>query len=233
MQATSLVKKGLVVGIIVILVKDIASLADSAFSEKAFVNKKLNLNSLSDSRYINFTFNGTMGENGWYVSPVEIIFEGDCDPFYPHFYYQIDDGNWTEYTPPVDIVVVSEDGHHSFYYYMTDDEGHVEGVHGPFSFKIDQTPPTIGDFTFARVGFFKCKFNASVSDNTSGVDHVEFWLDDQFIGNCSTYPYFVYWRHSMFLYMLKGFILYHTFIHNPQCIVYDNAGNYCISPSIS
>jgi len=233
MQTNSLLKKGLVVGIIVILEMNIAPLANSAFSEKSIVNNNLNPKSLSDLRDINITFNGTLGENGWYVSPVEIIIEGDGDPFYPHFYYQIDDGNWTEYTPPIDIVVVSEDGCHSFYYYMTDDEGHVEGVHGPFSFKIDQTPPTIIDFTFARVGFCKCIFNTSVFDNTSGINHVDFWLDDQFIGNCSIYPYFVYWRHSLFLYMLKGFILYHTFIHNPQCIVYDNAGNYCISLSIS
>jgi hypothetical protein len=232
MQTKSLLKKGLAVGIIVLLGVNIAPLTSGSLLEKTNVKGKLNPVSLLDSRDINITFNGTMGENGWYVSPVEIIIVFENDSYVAYFYYKIDNGNLTEYTPPVDDIWVNEDGIHCFYGYFTDSQGNIEEVIGPFNFKIDQTPPTIIDFTFARVGFFKCIFNTSIFDNTSGINHVEFWLDDQFIGNCSALPYFVYWRHSLFLYRLKGLILYHTFRIVPQCIVYDNAGNYCISQSI-
>jgi hypothetical protein len=79
MQTKSLLKKGLVFGIIVLLGMNYIPLVNSSSSKNAFVNEKLNPKSMSDSRDINITFNGTMGENGWYVSPVEIIivFEND------------------------------------------------------------------------------------------------------------------------------------------------------------
>jgi hypothetical protein len=223
MQTTFILKKGLVVGITTLFVGINSIPIQSVSIERLSMMKQ------TGPWDVNWTINGTIGENGWFVSPVNFTCTYDHEHIASVYYKIHASEEWQLYAEPFTVY----EGIVEFYWYFIDYQGNVETPHGPFAFGIDYTPPIIIDFTFARAGFFKCKFNASVSDYTSGINHVEFWLDDQFIGNCSTYPYFIYWRHSMFLYMLRGFILYHTFRHNPQCIVYDNAGNYCISPSIS
>ena len=224
MQTKPLLKKGLVVGIFFLLGANIVPLASGSFSEKAIVNEKWNPEPLSVSLFFNITFNGTMGKNNWYVSPVEIIIVFENDSYVAHFYYQIDNGNLTECTPPGDDLWVNKDGVHCFIGYFTDGQGNIEQAIGPFRFCIDQTPPTIVNFTAHRVGFFKWKLTADVYDNTSGINRVNFFVDSICIGNRTEPPYSMFWRGFYFLLRLK-FFLYADWDAFPTCDVLDNAGN--------
>jgi hypothetical protein len=178
------------------------------------------------SCFIDFILNGTMGENNWYVSNVTVtIVDGN------YTYFRIDDGNWTVYTGPF---IISTDGEHIIG--TTPDFEHVYNI----TIKIDQTAPMLFDFFMSRAGIFKWKLLANVSDETSGINRVEFYFNDNFVNTSYTPgPYIVYWRGSMRLLQLKYLLLYHIpfslfyFYVQPQCIVYDNAGNYVISPVVN
>jgi hypothetical protein len=110
-----------------------------------------------------------------------------------------------------------------------DYEGNIEDA-GYLTFKIDFTAPVIKLFSMTRAGFFKWKYTANVSDNTSGINRVEFYLDDQLVGTCSTYPYIYYWMGVLFFYRLKNLILYHTTWIVANCVAYDDAGNNQVPP---
>jgi len=79
------------------------------------------------------------GNNGWYVSPVEITFVAVDDREVAATYYSIDGGAWLEYTAPITI---SADGEHTVSYYSVDTVGNAEEVKSCPSFKIDMTSPT-------------------------------------------------------------------------------------------
>lgn len=155
---------------------------------------------------INVTIAGTMGNNGWYTSGVVItIYYGNVSN---HTYYSFDNQTWTEYTSPVTI---STDGIYTLYICCEDPDGKVH-YYGPYLFKIDMTPPIIS-LTVMSLNCLKNKWliNATVYDATSGVAHVEFYIDDWFVGNVSAPgPY-------TFTYKGKGKVV--------EAIVYDNAGN--------
>jgi hypothetical protein len=230
--------KGFVVGIIILLLSlSIEPIVSGLSVEKhvlmTTLTRSYNTEIKTEQRGLNITFNGTMGQNGWYISPVEIIIVFENDSFISHFYYQIDNGDWIEYTPPLDNVFVNEDGVHYFEGYFTDYEGNIEGSIGPFPFKIDQTKPILFDFTMNRAGCFKWKLNATVADDTSGINRVEFYFNDEFLGTCfAPGPYIAYWKGCMLLLKLKCLFLYHIpFWVIPKCVVYDNAGNYYLSPT--
>ena len=152
--------------------------------------------------------NGTMGENGWYVSDVTITFT-----WYPGeirvIYYRIDGGEWTVYA---ESIIVSEDGEHIFEWYCVDIEGNVSDVHGPFDFKIDQTQPTI-DLTVENIGDNTWLFIADVSDETSGINRVKFFVDSEYVGEVTEAPYEWEWSGDWY---------------DAESIVYDNAGNLAI-----
>lgn len=108
------------------------------------------------------------------------------------------------------------------------------------SFDIDCNIPIIELFSMSRKGIFRWKLSAEVSDETSGINRVEFYFNDTFVNTSfAPGPYMVYWKGSMLLLLLKCLLFYHIpfslfyFYVQPQCIVYDNAGNNVISPKIS
>jgi len=121
---------------------------------------------------------GTMGQNGWHVSDVTVTLSvtdppGGKSPFtVNHTYYKIDNGPWTKYTTPF---VISVNGQHTVSYYSDDIAGNVE-TEKSVSIKIDKTAPTI-TLTKQQIDLFNVKFTAQVSDETSGIDRVEFSLD--------------------------------------------------------
>jgi len=224
MQKKSLLKKGLLCGIIVLflgmsIVPIVGSLPEEKHTSMANFTQSNNKEIKTRMRGLNITFNGTMGQDGWYVSPVEIIIVFESDQFQKYFYYKIDNGDWIEYTPPVDNVFVNEDGGHSFEGYFTDYEGNIEGFIGPFEFRIDQTPPIFINFSATPENAMKTKWllSAELSDPASGVNHVEFYVDDQLVGTVNATP----WE---FHYQGKGKMA--------QAIAYDNAGNSAMSIQI-
>jgi hypothetical protein len=220
MEKYPLLRKGLVCGIIVLFLgMSIISMVGSVPIDKEH-------SVMPKSCFIDFIINGTMGNNGWYISPVQVtIVDGN------YTYFRIDNGNWTVYTGPF---VISTDGKHIIG--ATPDFEHIYNV----TIKIDQTIPAIFNFTMSRAGIFKWKLLANVSDETSGINRVEFYFNNNFVNTSfAPGPYIVYWRGCMLLLRLKYLLFYHIpfslfyFYVQPQCIVYDNAGNYVISPSIS
>jgi hypothetical protein len=155
--------------------------------------------------YINWTVNGTMGENGWYISPITLTCTYDHD-VWAHIYYDIGNGT-TEYTGPFNI---TNQGLVNFMYIAVDYEGNSSPP-GIFpTFKIDYTPPYI-DLSVEKTGFNKWLFSAIADDSISGVVNVEFYLDGQFLGNAYTEPYEYVWTGSV--------------NHTVCAIAYDAAGN--------
>jgi hypothetical protein len=221
MQTKSLLKKGFVVGIIVLLGLNIVPTVGS-FSVMHLI-KQVKTTSLSGPRGGNFTINGTMGENGWYRSGVWITIS--FDPNYTAaVYYKIDHGNWTLYTGPF---YMNEDGTHSLMFYFVDYEGNQSVTCGPFSFKIDQTAPIIGEEKATRVGLLKWKFMINVTDKTSGIDRVEFYILESLVSIAIVQPYDMIWSCNLIT-AIRLFIireLMHQYWRGLQMIVYDNAGN--------
>jgi len=199
MDKYPLLRKGLVCGIIVLFLgMSIISMAGSVPIDKEH-------SVMPKSCFIDFIINGTMGENGWYVSNVTVtIVDGN------YTYFRIDDGNWTVYTGPF---VISTDGKHIIG--ATPDFEHIYNV----TIKIDQTPPDFAEFSIYKIGHNNYKIYANVTDATSGVNRVEFYLNDYLTYTDYEAPYEWFYKGPSF---------------NPNSLVFDNAGNsampYLIPP---
>jgi hypothetical protein len=157
---------------------------------------------ISKSYLDDIVISGTMGENGWYISTVIVTFVGGN-----YTYFRIDDGNWTGYTGPFSI---STDGIHLIE--ATYDFEHIYNV----TIKIDRTPPDWIGFFIDKIGYNKYRIYAEVSDATSGVNRVEFYLNDYLIYTVYEAPYEWFYKGPSF---------------NYNSIVFDNAGNLGL-PSI-
>jgi len=89
---------------------------------------------------------GTLGENDWYVSPVEVRLHADDGSTgrarvgVGEIHYRIDGGGWQTHSGDTRTLTVSTDGTHTVEYYAVDDVGNAEGSHS-VPFKIDATPP--------------------------------------------------------------------------------------------
>jgi hypothetical protein len=155
--------------------------------------------------------NGSTGEDGWFVSAVTVGFTGNDS--LNHSYYALDEGAWTEYTAPFQV---GTDGKHVLHWLLGDENS--SGVHW-VNFKTDRTAPTIVLMVTAQ-NLFKniWLMNATVTDATSGVVKVEFYVDDYLVGEAFVDP----WD---YLYQGRGKF--------PQAIVYDVAGNSKMSPTIT
>lgn len=155
------------------------------------------------------TLNGTMGENGWYVSNINVTLNATDDMSgVNRTNYRIDDGEWRKY---VDGFIIKWDGFHFIDYYSIDNAGNVEDVKTA-SFKLDQTGPDVW-FAIAKIRFGKWFIYANVSDSTSGMEKVEFYVEDVFQGTVFELPYLWICNDSMRFSLV---------------IAYDKAGNYNI-----
>lgn len=167
MQTKSLLKKGLAVGIIVVLSISSFPILGSTHVGKYKIIQNLTTEPYSvqaiDSRDINVTISGEMGNNGWFVSSVVITITGEG---INHTYYSFDNQTWTEYTAPI---CITTDGIYELYVYCMNSDGEYQ-YFGPFPFKIDQTPPiTSYNFSGNRLVLY-------AYDNTSGVNHTYYKL---------------------------------------------------------
>lgn len=129
-------------------------------------------------------FTGTLGENGWYISCVTITFTYDPERV-AEIWYRIDEGSYQMYED--EPIVYCNDGEHVFRWYWVDYHG--EQHPGELiSFKLDQTPPTI---TLSKKSGSSDQviFTATVNDPASGVEKVEFYLDDELQDTVYEKPY--------------------------------------------
>jgi len=133
---------------------------------------------------------GTLGKHGWYISPVVVtLTASDPQSGVRYTTYKInDDGTWTNYTGPF---TVSSDGSHTVWYYSVDNAGNSEEP-SITPCPIDQTKPSI-TLTKEQIDLIDVTFTAQVSDATSGVDRVEFYLNGQLQFNDTQAPYTWTW----------------------------------------
>ena len=177
----------------------------------------------------NYSLNGTLGEEGWYVSKVNITFNAsDSLSGVAITKYKIDDGDWKNYS---NGVIIGSNGTHTIYFYSIDNAGNVEAEKN-FTIKVDRKPPSVSLtapkdgylYIFGReilpTAFGKTKIIgkftaiASASDTLSGVRHVNFKLDGQLLWMDFNSPYQVD--------LPKAFP---RSVHTLEVIAYDNAGN--------
>lgn len=157
------------------------------------------------------------GLNGWYISDVSITLSAtDAGSGVASIKYQVDGGSWQTYSGAISI---STDGTHTVKYYAIDNVANTEGEHTIPAIKIDKTKPTITlTATSQNTQNNKWLLEATVSDATSGVAKVEFYIAGALIGTVTTAPY---------EYLYEG-------TDGPaKAIVYDNAGNSLTSPDVS
>lgn len=153
--------------------------------------------------------NGTIGDNGWYISCVSICFVIN-DPV-DAIYYRIDGGTWEIYTTP-GVIKICEDDEHAFEWYFVY-QGNQSDIYS-VDFKIDQTPPEV-TILKERIGY-KIKITVIAEDETSGINRVEFYLDGMLQYTLYEPPYEV-------------FVMVPGFFHIIRITVYDNAGNVVYS----
>jgi len=209
---TNVLRKSLVVGVIFLFIgMNITSIVSSLSIENHFsINgstEKLHTVMNAGLRGVNITLNGTMGENGWYVSDVYVSI--NCSES-NHIYFRIDEEGWQEYVVPL-VITITTDGYHTVSCYYIDSEGHQSDTFYAY-FKIDQTKPYAW-FAIAKIRFGKWFIYANASDITSGMDKVEFYVEDVFQGTVFEPPY---------LWICNGSMRFSL------VIAYDKAGNYCI-----
>lgn len=222
-------KKGLVCGIVVLFLGAGVMPMVGSLSVEKYPSVISSVKELKNGpKGFNITLTGTMGDNGWYVSSVTWSITADNGSEAMHVYYKLHDSDpWTECTSPPPLVY--QDGYYSLSVIVIDQYGNQWNL-GPVPFKIDKTPPVVTQFTEKRVGFFKWKFTADVSDGTSGINRVEFYIDCTLIKTDTAPPYDAFWTGFMFIIRFK-------WMHNgdteilPNCIPYDNAGNFPESPN--
>ena len=142
-----------------------------------------------------FLMFGTLGDNQWYISDVEIFFDYDPERVLEIQYYL--NGKWNEYN---DVgIMVSEEGVYSIQWFWIDIDGKTN--YGPrIEFKIDKSPANIK--LTKKIEAKQIVFNAACSDDMSGVEKVEFYLDDELVETDNDGPYSYTWigagRHEVY-----------------------------------
>jgi len=97
-------------------------------------------------------------------------------------YIQIDCGTWQTYHGEITL---TSDSPHIMRFYSIDKAGNVEDTKQVIIHPhTDTFPPTI-HLTVKKVFFNKWKFIAEAYDTISGMDRVEFYVDNQLLGNIS------------------------------------------------
>lgn len=147
--------------------------------------------------------NGTMGEGGWYRSCVNITFLNiqNVDALF----YHVDGCSWTEYTGA--FSVCESGGHQLSWYWIA--QGNTSGIQ-TLSFKVDREDPTL-QLSYQRMSISTLKVNAEAIDGHSGMDRVEFFLDDVHQYSDDTEPYET--------------LMIGIGVHHVKAVAYDRAGN--------
>jgi hypothetical protein len=125
--------------------------------------------------------NGTMGNEGWFVTSVMMSFESvDTQSGVNATWYKLDDAPWAMYTAPV---LVSSEGRHMIAYYSIDVVGNKEQTMISF-LRIDTTPPWATLTVAGVLGnhswyLSNVTFTLTAGDNESGVFGIWYRLDTE------------------------------------------------------
>lgn len=156
--------------------------------------------------------NGTLGENGWFVSGVNVtLTPSDATSGLAGTIYRGNGGNWTNYTAPFAIDV---DGVTLLELYSTDVAGNVEPLQ-EVEVKIDREPPGL-TFLSPEAASWQSQSNLAVlwkgSDQASGVDRYEVAVDGGLLQTLTE-------GRLELVGLTEG-------PHSVQVVVYDRAGHF-------
>lgn len=131
---------------------------------------------------------GSKGENNWYITCVLLSFIYDPEEV-KEIWYNINNENWQKYQD--EPIETCDDGYFHIPWYWIDHLGWRHNETTIF-FKIDQTSPTIQ--LTRKFGLNdKVTFTANCEDDTSDVERVEFYLDDELQETYTEAPYKWIW----------------------------------------
>lgn len=176
-------------------------------------------------------------ENGWYNTTVQVTLTAtDNEAGVNATYYQLNQSGWIRYSGPF----ILTQGNVTLIYYSIDNAGNAE-VWKSSIVHIDTTLPEV----VVNVNFFLkgVKVGAYCWDSLSGINHVDFFINGNYVLTLHSPPYV-----TMFFYPMcyppchfRGYILaphvmgdnisffvFRGTINNQSnysCWVYDNAGN--------
>ena len=217
------VKKGLVFAIIILFI----GIKTIPFVESLSIEKRASQESLlietsikddSEISLITIQVTGEPGLNNWYTSDVAFNFTKESEDV-ATVYYSINDNEWTEYIEPF---AVHDDGEHTLKWYAVNFEENISDIDGPFSFNIDQTKPTISlvyEVTGGNpITGYEITFTATSTDDTSGMDRVEFLRNNKVQSTVSGPGPTYYW-------CIEYKPTPHDYFNDFKVIGYDKAGN--------
>ena len=120
---------------------------------------------------------GVTGKDNWYGNDNCFTFTNESNEI-AEIYYSVD-GNWSLYTGPFNV---RDGGEHVLEWYAIDKQGNQSEVDGPFHFKVDKASPIIS-ITYEITGGnmiigYEITFTATATDDMSGMERVEFYLNN-------------------------------------------------------
>ena len=168
MDKNPLIRKGLVVGIIVLFIGIAVTPTIGSSNERD--------DSIPPVTTISFNPPEPDGENGWYVSDVTVILNATDDVSGVNITkYSIDEAPWENYT---ESFILNKDGDGLLIeYFSIDNAGNTEPVKNA-TLDIDRTKPLVGmNFTWEgnRWRGYDFIYQAYAIDKMSGMNRVEFY----------------------------------------------------------
>ena len=162
------------------------------------------------------------GENNWYTSSVTVTIDAVdcCDPPYigsgvDEIRYKIN-GVAGSISGDHGTISVSDNGVHLIEIWAIDNAGNEEADHHTFEIAIDAGDPSVGLIyeAYEEDDGWHVDFTASVSDDTSGIEKVEFYIGSSLEGTLTEAPFVwsIAWEDG---YESEDF----------KATAYDNAGN--------
>ena len=150
------------------------------------------------------------GENGWYVSDVTVTLNAtDDDTGVNTIYYRVDGGIWYNYSEP--FILVDDGKDILIEFYSIDNAGNQEEVKS-VKINIDQTKPTITleyEITGGnQIQGWELTFTATATDDTSGMDKVEFYVNNKLKETVNgSGPTYIWVYNSLYALIVRGLIL--------------------------
>ena len=193
------------------------------------------------------------GENGWYVSDVNVTLNATDDISGVNItYYRVNSGEWEVYNS---TFIISEDGDDILIEYYSIDNADNQETIKQASIDMDQTTPVI-DLSYEcetvdkENGIYEFIFDIRANDKTSKMNRVELLVEGKSYEIIyGPGPDYIFYLTQDYDISIKGFIckrnitdeyvkfyailisefwIGDTFYHLPGACAYDNAGNYKI-----
>jgi hypothetical protein len=137
------------------------------------------------------------GDNGYYVSDVEVTLNAtDNESGVDRIEYRINGGSWYTISGENGTFVLEKDGNDICVEYRAfDNSGNKEDTKEFYIF-IDKTSPDADDIrwkSYLEDGIWYAEFTACSTDGISGMDRVEFYINDKYINtSVGGGPYYVF-----------------------------------------